>query len=232
MSDKSTESRREGRILDAAGELIARFGYDKTTVREIADAAGVSKGSIYLHFDSKKELFDTLLIREFRRVLRLWLKAMETDEEPVTIGSMFRASLDTHHESELMAAIYRQDPEVLGGYLHEPGNIFETAYSQSTHHQFVEQMQQAGLIRNEVDTDVVSHVMDIIDYGFLSIVELKEPDDIPSHEATIELVGQMLDRVLTPEKELDRNKGLEVMRQMVEAYDEILTEMIAGETDE
>ena len=55
---------REQRILDAASRLIAHYGYDKTTVSDVAREAGVSKGAIYLHWKSKTALFEALLFRE------------------------------------------------------------------------------------------------------------------------------------------------------------------------
>ena len=42
------------RILDATERLLARFGYDKTTVDDMAREAGVSKRTIYLHFPGKE----------------------------------------------------------------------------------------------------------------------------------------------------------------------------------
>src|SRR5688572_10215167 len=42
------------RVLDATERLLARFGYDKTTVDDIAEEAGVSKRTIYLHFPGKE----------------------------------------------------------------------------------------------------------------------------------------------------------------------------------
>jgi AcrR family transcriptional regulator len=44
------------RILDAADRLIARFGYRKMTMDDVADEAGIGKGTIYLHFRSKEEV--------------------------------------------------------------------------------------------------------------------------------------------------------------------------------
>jgi AcrR family transcriptional regulator len=43
-------------ILDATDRLLARFGYRKMTVEDIAAEAGIGKGSIYLHFTSKEEV--------------------------------------------------------------------------------------------------------------------------------------------------------------------------------
>lgn len=43
-------------ILDATDRLLARFGYKKMTVEDIAVEVGIGKGSIYLHFTSKEEI--------------------------------------------------------------------------------------------------------------------------------------------------------------------------------
>ncbi len=57
-------------ILDAARQLIIRQGYDATGVSEICKAAGVSKGAFYYHFESKHQLFLTLLSE--------WLSSLDT----------------------------------------------------------------------------------------------------------------------------------------------------------
>ena len=43
-------------ILDATDRLLARYGYRKMTVEDIAGEAGIGKGTIYLHFNSKEEV--------------------------------------------------------------------------------------------------------------------------------------------------------------------------------
>ena len=51
------------RILDEAARLFLARGYEGTTLRDIADAAGVKAGSIYYHFDSKESLLLDVLQR-------------------------------------------------------------------------------------------------------------------------------------------------------------------------
>jgi AcrR family transcriptional regulator len=50
-----TSGTREA-ILDAVDVLLARYGYRKMTIDDVAAEAGVGKGTIYLHFESKEEL--------------------------------------------------------------------------------------------------------------------------------------------------------------------------------
>src|SRR6185369_15433633 len=52
---------RQGEVLAAAAELFAEHGYISTTVRDIADAAGILSGSLYHHFDSKESMVDEIL---------------------------------------------------------------------------------------------------------------------------------------------------------------------------
>lgn len=59
QGEKSERSR--GLILEAALHLFSEQGYRSTSIREIAEAAGLSTGNLYHHFADKDELFRTLL---------------------------------------------------------------------------------------------------------------------------------------------------------------------------
>jgi TetR/AcrR family transcriptional regulator, cholesterol catabolism regulator len=63
-SDTEFVSARRSEIVGIAAELFASKGYANTTVREIADAAGILSGSLYHHFDSKESMIEALL-RDF-----------------------------------------------------------------------------------------------------------------------------------------------------------------------
>lgn len=67
--DGSLMSNKEERILEAAGRLFSRYGLKKTTVDEIAQEAGVGKGTIYLYFESKEKIFTKLAYQNAGRVL-------------------------------------------------------------------------------------------------------------------------------------------------------------------
>ena len=60
-SSTSGETIIRGRILDAADVQFRRFGPRKTSMEEIAQKAGLSRATLYLHFSGKKELYQALL---------------------------------------------------------------------------------------------------------------------------------------------------------------------------
>lgn len=59
QEEKSERSRRQ--ILDAALDLFSHQGYRGTSVRDIAERAGLSTGNVYHHFPDKETIFRTLL---------------------------------------------------------------------------------------------------------------------------------------------------------------------------
>ena len=65
--EKSERSRRQ--VLDAALHLFSHRGFGATSVREIADKAGVSIGNVYHHFPDKEAIFQALLSELWESVL-------------------------------------------------------------------------------------------------------------------------------------------------------------------
>jgi TetR/AcrR family transcriptional regulator, cholesterol catabolism regulator len=59
---------RRDELLAIAARLFAEKGFKNTTVRDIADAAGILSGSLYHHFDSKESMVDEIL-RTFQEEL-------------------------------------------------------------------------------------------------------------------------------------------------------------------
>jgi AcrR family transcriptional regulator len=77
-------------ILDAADRLLARFGYKKMTVDDLAADAGIGKGSVYLHFSSKE---DVVLSHVDRIVDRLCLRMEQIAARDEPAASRLKAML-------------------------------------------------------------------------------------------------------------------------------------------
>ncbi|MFI9306297.1 TetR/AcrR family transcriptional regulator [Streptomyces triculaminicus] len=132
-TDKQAPGRR-GELLATAAEVFAAQGYTATTVRRIADAAGLLAGSLYYHFDSKESMLDEILSTfldelwaGYDAVLAARLGPRETLEALVT--ESFR-EIDRHRAA---VAIYqREAKDLVGrprfGYLAESQRKFERAW--------------------------------------------------------------------------------------------------------
>ena len=70
MADQRIEKGRatRDRLLEAGREALGSRGYDATSISEILDAAGVAKGALYHHFDTKTALFDAVLDRVVQEI--------------------------------------------------------------------------------------------------------------------------------------------------------------------
>ncbi|HMS80722.1 MAG TPA: TetR/AcrR family transcriptional regulator [Burkholderiaceae bacterium] len=79
------ERRKESRpaeLLDAALDLFVERGYAATRLDDIASRAGVSKGTLYLYFANKEELFKALVRENIVRLLDRFRAEVEDSEAP------------------------------------------------------------------------------------------------------------------------------------------------------
>jgi AcrR family transcriptional regulator len=206
---------RQEQILDAAAKVIIRLGYDKTTMKDIADEAGVSRRTVYLYFKGKEELFEALLFREWLLYAQTWLDTIEVDLRGGTMGGFLRATLSAVNSRPLIASVMRRDRRVLGNYLRKPDNLFAWLQSGSISADFIRALQEAGAVRTELDPQVTAHIIEILGYGQLTIGDFKPAEQSPSFDAVMEAIADMMDRLLTPEDGGNSEASKAVIRQVV-----------------
>ncbi|HEY3379710.1 MAG TPA: helix-turn-helix domain-containing protein, partial [Armatimonadota bacterium] len=66
---RRTAAERRAEIMQAAIALFARQGFERTTTKEIAAAAGISEGTIYKYFTTKQEILLSFLDSEIMSVV-------------------------------------------------------------------------------------------------------------------------------------------------------------------
>lgn len=105
---------RVARMLDAAGELLLAHGYRRITVDDVARRAGVGKGTVYLHFASKLDLFAGVLVRESVGVTRDLLAALRADPAQAALDATMRSVFLAVQRRPLTRALHTGDTETLG----------------------------------------------------------------------------------------------------------------------
>jgi AcrR family transcriptional regulator len=83
MSTEPNATRRDELLAITAG-LFAKKGFRNTTVRDIADAAGILSGSLYHHFDSKESMVDEILSTFQEELFGQYDEILASDADPRT----------------------------------------------------------------------------------------------------------------------------------------------------
>ena len=65
VASESPDSTKRRQIVDGAREVFLSHGFDAASMGEIARTSGVSKGTLYVYFNSKQCLFETIVHEEF-----------------------------------------------------------------------------------------------------------------------------------------------------------------------
>ncbi|MDR0601624.1 MAG: TetR/AcrR family transcriptional regulator [Treponema sp.] len=81
-------------IMRSAEELFMRQGYEKTSMQEIADHSGLTKGALYHHFISKEALLERMCADHYEALLRAARPIAEPAETPEPVLRRLRRVLD------------------------------------------------------------------------------------------------------------------------------------------
>jgi AcrR family transcriptional regulator len=150
-----TPSRRQ-ELLRLAGELFASRGFTNTTVRDIADAAGILSGSLYHHFDSKESMVDELLSSFQEELFGTWEAILKSDRDPRSkVEAVVRASFDALDKHHSEVAIYQNDASFLMeserfAYLKQRNDQFREVWLT-----ILREGMDAGALRQDLDVELV-----------------------------------------------------------------------------
>ena len=150
---------RPDEILDAAMQVFAERGLAGARVEDIAEAAGVSKGTVYLYFKGKEELFKEAVRRQVGRTLE-GLAAAAPPGDPTERLDRFVAAYWAHLRRPSFGRLYRlllgelhQFPELSRFYAEEvSGRILLLS------NEIIAQGVERGVFR-DVDPAVASRMM-------------------------------------------------------------------------
>ena len=97
---------RRKQILGAAAKAFSRDGFARTDLQQVADSLGIAKGTIYLYFPSKEELFLATVDHAIESLEAYIANAVEAAEDPAgQIEALVRAHLEFVEEDLAFAQI-------------------------------------------------------------------------------------------------------------------------------
>ena len=190
MARKTKEEALETRnaILDAAELVFHERGVSATSLAEIAEAAGVTRGAIYWHFVNKEALYDAMIQRVFAPVEAKFAElTQDTDANPIEILRQIalfvvgRVANDPRY-SRIIAITWHKCE-----YVGEMAKIRDPHVECGKHYQGVgekmfELAKQRGYLPETVDPLMASFGLMVIVDGIIANLTLK--DFAPSFPAS------------------------------------------------
>lgn len=167
---KTEENKREARhnrILDAAVQLIQRWGYKKTTIEDIAREAGVAKGTIYLHWKTREELLVSLIFREGIEVAYTFRAALGDDPSKMSLYSIIYSFLETIADHPLIWNIVLGDSEIYREISQSSLGLQSATTKTAVIQHFFEMMRTNKIIRTDQAIEFQVKVFSSLSVGFL-----------------------------------------------------------------
>ncbi|MGW2350018.1 TetR/AcrR family transcriptional regulator [Actinacidiphila glaucinigra] len=194
---KATAAAVPQRLLAEATRLFAERGYDRTSVQEIVEAAGVTKGALYHYFGSK----DDLLHEIYGRVLRLQMQRLEAiagKEATPVAERLVEAAADV-----VVTSIGNlDDTKIFFRSMHQlsPEKQKAVRADRRRYHEkfraLVEEGQREGVFRQEVRPDLV------VDFFFGAVHHLgtwyREDGPLSASQVAADFADMLLHSVRQP----------------------------------
>ncbi len=160
---RSEETR--SRILKAAEVCFAQSGYDGTSVAQICQAAGVSKGALYHHFSSKEELYLALMHNDLAGKKALFGEAVAAGRDcRDRLRRLTAVFFDLPRQSREVARLVRRDINIFG----EPARDELVRAYQSSLPELIE-----GVIRDGIrDGELAPADPRLLSWHFVAMVEV------------------------------------------------------------
>lgn len=159
--DKGTRKKKEKRqlILEAAVQEFSRNGYHNTRMEEIAQRAGIGKGTIYEYFESKLKLFQAMM----EDSVNAYFDNMGAEEaKPVTLEKRLIKMVEAHLrfclENKELTRVVFWDPETIDNELRDWTITLRTNKLQRTAALLNEGIKR-GEIRSDLDINIMSLVI-------------------------------------------------------------------------
>ncbi len=222
IEERSKREQRAERILDAAAELMLRWGYNKTTIDDIARYAGVAKGTIYLHWKTREDLFTALMRREYIRLVEDVQQRISGDPEGGTLHGITKHSMLATMKSPLMKAVLLRDTDLLGEWMRKEyaSPSFSEQIAQSL--ALFELFRGRGVVRDDIDVRKQVYMLDAITMGFL-LIDQYMPDDFKySDEEIAEMTAETIKRAFEPSQQPDEKTKQEISNTVISSLDNIL----------
>lgn len=170
MAERSSldRQRRADRILDSARDLLLRWGYRRVTIDEVAARAGVGKGTIYLHWRSREDIFHAVSAREAAAMTQAIVDAVRQDPAEVALHRYLRRLFVEAMERPVLRALYTRDADTLDKFLAAVDHQRLEEAKLGVNRDYLGVLAAEGLLRSGLRPDDLDYTLPTIVFGFFA----------------------------------------------------------------
>ena len=215
-----TGERREARaqhILDAASTLILRYGYDKTTIEDIAREADVGKGTLYLHWNTREALFAALILREKVAMAEDIKQRLAYDPAGASLRGLLKHATLALTQRPLLKAVLLRDTDVFGKLVQREQSSATSVEVLAGFTTYLQALRDQGLVRTDLSLHTLAALFSSIFTGFFLATPLLPDAYKPSDEELAELIAETGHRTLEPRDPLPSD-GLQIASHTLTQY--------------
>ncbi|MCZ7531348.1 MAG: TetR/AcrR family transcriptional regulator [Acidimicrobiia bacterium] len=178
-STATLDSEPRRRLIAAAEARFRRFGYRRTTVEDITAEAETGKGSLYLHFDSKQDVYLAVVSESLERFVRRASEVLEGhDSVPLRLAALVEATAHHYGEDELLRASLLGHGELVEGRVAELAAEIQRDRIRSLLAMVLLEGQEAETIRGDLDAETTASVLFEMGWAIVR-AELEGHSDLP-----------------------------------------------------
>lgn len=188
---KHVQEEKEKLILETALKRFNRFGFKKTTIEEIAHDARIAKGTIYLYFENKTDIYKKLVEEELKRFTELFSYIIN-DEVGVgeKIRKLFYITVDYYSNNNFLKSTLVGDDEMVLPYVAMEGQKIQEKEIVTLIKKLLEKGIEEGEVRDDLDINKVAYLF--YHFGLFLVIKEFSPDKKYPFKEMLKIMNNLL----------------------------------------
>jgi len=197
---------RADRILDTARELLLRWGYRRVTIDELARRAGVGKGTLYLHWGSREELFQAVSTREAAAMTEAVIGGIARDPARVALHRYLRALFVEAMNRPVLRALYTRDTETLDALLTTTSHRRLEQTKLTVNRDYLSVLAAEAMLRDDLRPSDLDYPLPTLVFGFFAVEPFLPPESGLSLQQKADQLAETVRRTFEPPAAPDRDR--------------------------
>ncbi|WP_405816176.1 TetR/AcrR family transcriptional regulator [Streptomyces sp. NBC_01390] len=168
LRDPQQRAERAARILDVAADLLKRHGYRRVTMDDVAAEAGIGKGTVYLHWKTREQLFGAVFAREVLRAVDDVQQALQRDPRTCLLHNFARVYFLAIVDRPLLRGLLLGDSHLLGRLTGSPDTARDDRHAAMARG-YLALLAEHGLLRDDLSADEIGYAYQATFEGFLHV---------------------------------------------------------------